>query len=318
MIRHIQLAVVQSPGTPGRKHLEVVETLVMQAASKGAQLVLLPELFANPFDFDSTAWHEATPQGGAIEQFLCASAQSHGIYLGGSYLEAKGKDFFYTFALASPAGRIVGRVGKANPCSLERCVFAPAIDTPVIETELGRIGVAICYDNTRRDTVDRLLAANPDIWLMPMSAPLLPYSLAGNSGKARYLNELRDSPAALAMHFGIPVAMANKYGEWKPRMPGWFPCVASHFPGASCIADSDGSLLARADDEVGYAFARVCLDDERKRLRVAPEFDAHRPWLSKPLPDYRLFPFYEWWAERHYRRHPQRATLAQKRSHADV
>lgn len=318
MIRHIQLAVVQSPGEPDKQHLGVVEKLVMQAANAGAQLVLLPELFASPFHFDPAVWHEATARDGKIEQYLCANAQCHGIYLGGSYLETNGRDFFNTFALASPEGRIVGRVGKANPCSLERCVFAPTNDAPVIETELGRIGVAICYDNTRRETVDRLLAANPDIWLMPMSAPLLPYSLAGKSGKARYLSELRDSPAALAMHFGIPVAMANKYGEWKPRMPGWFPGVSSRFPGASCIADSDGSLLARADDAVGYAIAQVCLDDQRKRLRVPPEFDAYRPWLAKPLPDYHLFPFYEWWAERHYRRHPQRAALAQERSRSDV
>lgn len=314
MTRRLRLAVVQAPGAPGAGHLNLVGDLVRQAAAQGAELVLLPELFSSPFHFDPAVWQWATPRDGEIEQFLRATAREAGVYLGGSYLEVRGEDFFNTFALASPAAEIVGRVGKAHPCSLERCIFAPSPGPQVIATELGRVGVAICYDNTIRAVADRLLGEAPDLWLMPMSAPLLPYSLSGKAGVARYLRDLRDSPAGMARHFGIPVALANKFGPWQAPMPGWFPKVSSHFPGASRIVDSDGGERAVAADAVGVCVADVTLDPARKRLVVPPEFDGNRPWMSPPPLDYRLFPFYEWWGARHYRRHPQRAALAQQRS----
>lgn len=139
-MRRLTLGVVQSAGEPGPTHLDEVGKLACKAAQQGSELILLPELFSTPFHFTTKVWHRATPQGGAMEQFLCATARALGVYLGGSYLEARGQDFFNTFALASPQGRIVGRVGKAHPCSLERCVFAPSPGPQVIVCELGRIG----------------------------------------------------------------------------------------------------------------------------------------------------------------------------------
>lgn len=234
MAKSISLAVVQTPGEPGSAHLDDVGRLILEAADQGAQLVLLPELFAMPFHFDVSAWRWATPQGGEIEAFLRSTATMAGIHLGGSYLEARG---------------------------------------------------------------------------------LPPFSLAGKAGIARYRRELCDSPAGMARHHGIPVALANKYGPWHAPMPGWLPAVKSRFPGGSRIADSDGRELAVAADAVGVCCAEVTLAPERKRLSVPPEFDHNRPWITPPSLDYRLFPLQEWWGGHSYRRHPQRAAQAQERSH---
>lgn len=310
----LKMAVVQTPSEPDAFHLDTVGNLVCAAARQGAQLVLLPELFASPFHFDVPVWQWGTPRDGKVEQFLCSTAKSAGIYLGGSYLEARGDNFFNTFALASPAGEVVGRVGKAHPCSLEACVFAPAPGPQVIVTELGRIGVAICYDNSLRDVVDRLLADDPDLWLLPMSAPTPPLSLSGAKGKQAYLDLLRLSPVNLARHFGIPFAMANKSGSWHTAMPGWLPAVDSSFPGLSRIANSDGELLVALDGEVGFAVAEVMLDPARKQLTLPPAFEAHRPWIDAPSLDFRLFPLFEWWGRRYYRRHPERPAIAHTRS----
>lgn len=316
-MRKLKLAVIQSPSEPGPAHLDLLGELICDAARQGAQLVLLPELFAMPFHFDPAVWQWATPRGGESEGFLQSTARSAGIYLGGSYLEARGSDFFNTFALAGPAGDIVGRVGKAHPCSFERCVFAPAPGPQVIACELGRVGVAICYDNALRAVADRLLSEQPDLWLMPMSASLPPFSLGGQAGIARYRRELSDSPAEMARHYGIPVALANKHGPWQTAMPGWLPAVSSHFPGGSRIVDGDGGELVVAPDAVAACVAEVRLDPARRRLHVPPEFDRNRPWITPPLLDYRLFPLHEWWGRRYYLRHPQRALLAQERSGSD-
>lgn len=312
-MRKVTVAVVQSPGEPGADHLELLAGLIGDAAQQGAQLVLLPELFAMPYHFESAAWAWATPRKGEIESFLQTTAKEAGIYLGGTYLEARGSDFFNTFALAGPGGELVGRVGKAHPCSFERCLFAPSPGPQVIACDLGRVGVAICYDNALRAIADRLLAERPDLWLMPMSAPMPPFSLAGKAGIARYRRELFDSPAEMARHYGIPVLLANKFGPWSTAMPGYLPRVKSYFPGGSRIVDGDGRELALADEAVGMCCAAVVLDPARQRLLVPPEFDCNRPWVTPPLLDYRLFPLHEWWGRRYYQRHPQRALMAQQR-----
>lgn len=314
MSRQLRLAAVQTLATPAPGHLDYVGESIVDAARQGAELVLLPELFSSPFHFDVNVWRWATPRGGSVEQFLQAVARESRIYLGGSYLEARGDDFFNTFALASPGGEIVGRLGKAHPCSLERCVFAPGSGPQVIATELGRIGVAICYDNSLRRPVDQLLAADPDLWLMPMSVPMPPSSLAGRRGLETYRTLLRDSPAAMAGHFGIPIAMANKAGPWEAPMPGWLPTVRSRFPGFSQLVDADGEVKVMLSDEPGVAVAALTCDPARKRLVVPPELDRNRPWLAPVTADFRLFPIFEWWGRRHYHRHPERAVIAQDRS----
>jgi N-carbamoylputrescine amidase len=316
MSRTLTLAVLQ-PEAVSHSLTDSLDWLAKQAeqaAACGAQLALLPELFASPFWFTAEVWRWAQPQGGLVERFLQDTARANGLYLGGSYLEARGEHFYNTFALASPAGQIVGRVGKAHPCSLERAVFAPSPGAQVIDTELGRIGVAICYDNALREVVDPLLAAEPDVWLMPLSAPMPPASLGGQRGLDAYLTILRDSPAAMAALFGLPVAMANKCGRWQSPMPGWLPAADSHFPGLSCIADSDGAQVAALGAQPGFAVAQVTLDPARKRCQVPAAYQRHRPWLVAPPLDYRLFALFEWWGARHYRRHPQRAALAQQQS----
>ena len=316
MSRTLNLAVIQPDAACPtlEPHLAWLDHHIQQAAAAGAQLALLPELFANPFWLTAEVWRWAQPQGGLVERFLQDTARANGLYLGGSYLEARGEHFYNTFALASPAGQIVGRVGKAHPCSLERAVFAPSPGAQVIDTELGRIGVAICYDNALREVVDPLLAAKPDVWLMPTSAPMPPASLGGQRGLEAYLTILRDSPAAMAALFGLPVAMANKCGRWQSPMPGWLPAADSHFPGLSCIADSDGAQVAALGAQPGFAVAQVTLDPARKRCHVPAAYQRHRPWLVAPPLDYRLFALFEWWGARHYRRHPQRAALAQQQS----
>jgi N-carbamoylputrescine amidase len=93
------------------------------AARRGAELILLPELFSTGFELNDRSWQSAEPQGGPSERWLLDTARRHGCHIGGSYLEARGEDFFNTFALAAPDGSIAGRVRKSHPCSIEAYVF---------------------------------------------------------------------------------------------------------------------------------------------------------------------------------------------------
>jgi N-carbamoylputrescine amidase len=313
----IQLAVIQPNATIDCPDpmFEYLQPRVAEAAARGAQLVLLPEMFANPFRFDGSAWPTASPRGGRHEQWLAATARRYGVFLGGSYLEARGDDFFNTFALATPAGEIAGRVGKDLPCSLEAFVFAPQPGPQVIATELGRIGVAICYDASLRCVVDRLIDGQPDLLLLPISAPSLPDGpLASARRQAAYHASFCDGAARYAAMLGIPAAMANKAGAWMSPMPGILPTARSRFPGFSHIADSDGQVVASLGDAPGCIVAPVVCDPARRQLVVPAEVDRYRPWLASVPLEFRTFTLFEWWGRRRYRRDPQRPAIAHARS----
>jgi len=54
-------------------NLRRAEALAEKAAKQGAQLALLPELFAAGFELNEHAWETAEPQGGGIERWLCGT-----------------------------------------------------------------------------------------------------------------------------------------------------------------------------------------------------------------------------------------------------
>jgi N-carbamoylputrescine amidase len=281
------------------------------AARQGAELVLLPELFSTGFEINANAWHSAEPQGGPTETWLAETARRHRCHIGGSYLEARDGDFYNTFALAAPDGSIAGRVRKAHPCSLEAYVFKAGDDAHVIDTALGRIGVAICYDGCLRATWDDILARDPDLVLMPLSAPTpMKTWFYGDRQIEAFHAAMRDSATASAAGLGIPVLLANKWGEWKTELPSLWPRQTSSFPGFSHIADSDGREVARMGDGEGVIVAEVRLAPARKHLALSAESARYRPWIFKVPAEFKFFRWFEALGRRWYARHPERARLA--------
>ena len=91
-------------------------------------------------------WDSAETIHGQSVSWLKSLAHQCGVYLGMSFLEVEGTDFFNSFVLATPTGEIAGRVRKAPPASAESYFFRAGTDSHYIDTDLGRIGVSICYE----------------------------------------------------------------------------------------------------------------------------------------------------------------------------
>lgn len=314
-VKTIRVAAIQPICKPGpvADNLSHIEELIEKVAADNAELVLLPERFPEAFRFDETAWLAASPAGGKVEQWLTEMSRKHGLYLGGSYLEAKGDDFYNTFALACPDGKILGRVGKDHPCSLEAYIFKPYPGSQVIDTPLGRLGIAICYDNSLRVVWDRLLTEGFDLLLMPMSAPTPERNIIYTEKRiAAYHDSFKNGATLLAQQHGVPIIMANKAGPWETPLPGWLPTIHSSFPGFSHIADSDGNECARLDAEEGVIVAEVRLDPTLKRLALAPDADRYRPWVVPVPADYKSFALFEFFGRRSYKRSKRRLELAHR------
>jgi len=262
--RALSVAAVQVRSENGKiaENLRRAEPLLERAASQGAGLILLPEFLAAGYVFSEEIWDGGEPREGPTARWLRAQSRRLGVYLGSSFLEAEGEDFFNTFVLTTPDGAEAGRVRKQTPALFEAFFTRGGAGTHVIHAEVGRIGVGICYENQLAYTPRLMCAQAVDLMLMPHAAPVPDAGLSVPQ-KARTLFEesLKRLPVVYASRLGIPVVFCNKSGPWRSPLPG-LPCFpqTGAFPGLSSVVDAGGSLKSRLGPEEGVALAEVRLD----------------------------------------------------------
>jgi N-carbamoylputrescine amidase len=274
--RTLRVAAVQVESKNGEAeaNLANAEPWVRDAAARGAVLVLCPEFLATGYIYDESIWRSGEPRHGATESWLMRLAAECRIFVGASYLEADGDDFYNTFALASPRGEIVGRVRKESLPAFEGWYFKSSDEPKYIDTELGRIGVGICNDNHTAVFLRRMIADEPDLILMPHSAPC-------GFGVSRLIRDsLRTIAAFYARSFGVPVVLVNKVGS-RGRTPlpiAPFARVPYRFPGLSSVVNSDGRIADKLAHDEGIAIADVVVTSAHSR----PTAEARRGYWAVP------------------------------------
>ncbi len=261
--RIVRVAAVQMESKNGliEANLEHAKPLVEQAAKGGARLILLPEFMPTGYIFSTAIWDGAEPKHGPTVRWLKENSRKYGIWIGTSFLEADGEDFFNTFVLATPDGEEAGRVRKQTPAGFEAFYTKSGLGPHILETELGKIGVGICYENQLTYIPQIMQGQSADILLMPHSFPTI----------GQIIMSLEDLALRYARLLGIPTIVSNKSGPWRSPYPGVpFYKSNTHFPGLTTIADSDGSVKAQLGDEEKVIIADVTLDPDRKTKNVAP------------------------------------------------
>ena len=292
-------------------NLKRASRLVEEAASAGAKLVLLPELFSAGYCLCERAWDAAETEGGRTETWLCDTASRVGLYVGGSYVLASGEDFYNVFALATPAGAVAGRVPKQKPASFEAYLFRGQVSRHIIETQLGRIGVGICYENAFRFLAEAVIAGDADIMLMPFSAPTPRESwYFRRKSVDAYLSSYRHGASKYAQLLGIPAIQVNQCGDWQSDLPAFFPSQHSKFHGQSEIADNTGEVLAELTNQESIIVGDVTLDPARKIGKLPDEVLRFGQWIS-PLPNhFKIFWIIEALGRRWYARSARRREKA--------
>ena len=116
MSRSIQAAAVQMTAELGDipKNLEKADRLVEEAASRGAEIIILPEFFTSAAAFHESLLQAALPIRGQATEFLLDKAKRHQAYVGGSFISSRGGERYNT--LSCHAGRIdcIPRQGPAH------------------------------------------------------------------------------------------------------------------------------------------------------------------------------------------------------------
>jgi N-carbamoylputrescine amidase len=225
------------------------------AAAKGAQLVVFPELMPTGPYVSYDSWDSAEPSDGKTVQWLKASSRRLHVWMGTSFLEAAGEDFFDTFVLTTPEGAVAGRVRKQIPAGPEAYFFRGEIGPHVIETAIGRIGIGICSENYYCFAASQMLKQSADLILMPHAAADMTEGGGLPTVPGTHL------ASWYAAKLGVPVAMVNKVGRSYKPPPNE---IRGRYPGLSAIVDSDGAILQSMDGKEGVGIADVHLDPQRK------------------------------------------------------
>jgi N-carbamoylputrescine amidase len=284
-IKDLCVAAVQmaSENCEVEANLQRAGGLAEEAARLGAELVVFPEFMPTGYIFTREIWNAAEPHDGPTIQWLRKTSKRLGVWLGTSFLEAQGEDFFNTFALTDPDGREAGRVRKQTPAAVEAYFFKGEKGDHVIRTDIGNIGIGICYENQLSYLPRLMYSHSVDILLMPHSAPsFTPHPLVRTRTIEAYSEVLRALPAHHARMLGVPVVFVNKCGPFQSPTPGIpFYRQDSRFPGESTITDSEGSILARLGSEEGVIVEDVRLDPSH-RSTAAPRcngrWSMNVPW----------------------------------------
>jgi predicted amidohydrolase len=154
----VQLAPVAGPLSPDTVKANIakcVDWLTRCVEATGAELVVLPESATTGFTPDCSPeelWDLVTELPGAVIEPIQAAAASLGVHVCvGTYERGAERGVVYnSSALIGPDGALLGVYRKTHPfCTEIRARggwVTPGDQVTVVDTELGRIGMIICFD----------------------------------------------------------------------------------------------------------------------------------------------------------------------------
>lgn len=130
------------------------ERMIREAASRGVDFAVLPEMFSCPYSREyfrrfASMGHESTVAA------LSSLAKELGIYIvGGTVPESAGGKIYNTCFVFDRGGNQIARHRKVHlfDCDFpglvvhESRTFTPGGDITVFDTEYGKMGIAVCFD----------------------------------------------------------------------------------------------------------------------------------------------------------------------------
>lgn len=255
-------------------NIATAERLVREAAGRGAQVILLQELFETPyFCIEQDARHLALAttlaDNPAVRHFV-PLARALGVVLPVSFFERAGNAFFNSVAIIDADGRIAGVYRKSHipngPGYQEKNYFSPG-DTGfrVWNTRFARIGVGICWDQWYPECARVMALMGAEVLFYPTAIGSEPYDADLDTSRM-----WRRAMLGHAVSNCMPVVAANRNGAEDGQ----------NFYGHSFITDEWGDFLAEyGAQEQGVLVATLDLARAAKHRAGMGFFRDRRPQL---------------------------------------
>jgi len=233
------------------ENLKEAEKWVRQAASQGAQVILLPELFETWYfcqERNYASYHLAmtVEENPAVQRF-CAVARELGVVLPVSFFEREGNVTYNSVAMINADGQVLGVYRKTHIPDdhfyQEKFYFTPGnTGFRVWDTAYGRIGVGICWDQWFPEAARDLVLQGAQLLLYPTaigSEPII------ECDSMLHWRRCMQGHAAANV---VPVAAANRIGKEtvQPVRDNNFQSSSLTFYGSSFLTDETGAILEDA------------------------------------------------------------------------
>lgn len=141
-----------------RYNLHYAKNKIVEAKNKGVEMIIFPEFFTTGFTFSDKIITAIATMENPFE-VMKAWSKEFNIIIGGSSLFFNGKDVHNTFALVFPSGEEYYH-SKDIATALENYCYVNGDENNVFETPIGNIGVVMCWEQLRYDTLRRMVNKN--------------------------------------------------------------------------------------------------------------------------------------------------------------
>lgn len=283
-MRNVTVAAVQMKCSKSvEKNIAHAEELVRQAAAKGAEIVLLPELFERPYfcqerRYEYYEYAQTAEENPAVRHFSRVAAEL-GIVIPVSFYEKEVNNTYNSVAVLDADGKNLGIYRKTHIPDdhyyQEKFYFTPG-DTgfKVFDTRFGTIGVGICWDQWFPETARGMALKGAEILFYPTaigSEPIL------ECDSMPHWRRCMTGHAACNL---MPVVAANRIGteEVVPCAENGNQSSALTFYGSSFITDATGEVVEQMDRVTeGFILHSFDLDELESERKSWGLFRDRRP-----------------------------------------
>lgn len=243
-----------------RAHLEALFDRALSTAPR-PDVVCLPELWST--GFDEVLFHQihdfAEPEDGPSLSLLRELARRYQVWiLGGSLpIHHQDRTTRNTTYLIDRTGQLVGHYSKLHLFSLQReeLAFTPGTETPVFDTELGKVAMMTCYDIRFCELARTYALKGAEV-----------ISVTANFPNPR-LEHWRTLLTARAIENQSFVLACNRVGS----APG------GTYPGHSMVIDPWGTILVEGGEQEEIVTAQLDLSLPAKVREQIQVFQDRRP-----------------------------------------
>ena len=275
----VTLAAAQFACGPDRAaNIAKGKTLARAAAKKGANMVLLHELFATKYfcqeqSAEYFAWARPFENNPLLNE-MSALAKELGVVMPVSFFEKAANAHYNSLAMIDADGKILGRYRKSHipdgPGYQEKFYFNPGDSGfKVWQTRYGTFGAAICWDQWFPEAARIMALKGADALFYPTTIGSEPPPAPPVESRDHWRRTMQGHAAANY----IPLVAANRIGVEKDMT----------FYGSSFIAGPTGEIVAELAREEGFITAAFDFDAIRKARASWGLFRDRRPDLYRPI-----------------------------------
>ncbi len=258
------------------------EKLVREAASQGANVILLQELFETPYfckDHNPKYFDLARAIDGhpTVARFVKIAKELQ-VVLPLSVFERANNAYYNTLVMVDADGQVLGAYRKSHipegPGYHEKFYFSPG-DTgfKVWPTRFGTLGVAVCWDQWFPEGARAMALLGAELLFYPTAIGSEPQDTSIDS-KDHWQRTMQGHAAANLM----PLIASNRIGDEQGER------FSMTFYGSSFIADHTGAIVRQADRNSEQVItASFDLEAIRGYRRAWGLFRDRRPDLYGPL-----------------------------------